>query len=169
MAGCSEGTLYNHFDNKDDLFLCVLKEQLPNFIAQVMTLRDRVGNGSVQENLATIATAALSFYMHLVPMVASIFSKPTLMARHTEGLAKKNAGPQRGNEALAAYLSAEQEMGRVDRSVDPKAAADLLLGACFQHAFQTQFLSEKESVESMKTFVKGVLDTLLNGILPKEQ
>jgi AcrR family transcriptional regulator len=33
IAGCSEGSLYNHFQSKEDLFVHVMKGMLPGFLA----------------------------------------------------------------------------------------------------------------------------------------
>ncbi len=50
-----------------------------------------------------------------------------------------DAGPHKVNEALAAYLRAERDLGRVRADVDVDTAADLLLGVCFQQAFLSHF------------------------------
>jgi hypothetical protein len=55
----------------------------------------------VRETLEEMASTALAFYGEIVPMAASIFSEPGLLARHREGLSKRGAGPRMVNEALA--------------------------------------------------------------------
>ena len=82
----------------------------------------------MREVLAEIATAAWAFYNDAIPMGASIFADPELLARQRALLANLGAGPHRANEAVAAYLRAEQELGRVRADADPDAAAYLLLG-----------------------------------------
>ena len=42
-AGLSEGTLYNHFANKEDLFLCTLNELPSGFVSLMRGLQERVG------------------------------------------------------------------------------------------------------------------------------
>ena len=49
------------------------------------------------------------------------------------------AGPHKVNDALAGYLRAERDLGRIRAEADVEATADLLLGACFQQAFLTRF------------------------------
>ena len=127
-AGYSEGTLYKHFESKEDLFLAVLAERLPSFVVLVEELPARVGRGTVQETLEEVATNALAYYGEIVPMAASIFSEPGLLARHREGLRKRGAGPQMINETLASYLDAEERLGRVRKDADFEAAAAMLLG-----------------------------------------
>jgi AcrR family transcriptional regulator len=166
IAGCSEGSLYNHFQSKEDLFLQVLKGILPTFVAALMKLSQRQGIGTVQDNLEDAAIAALAYFHQSLPTSASIFSDPDLLAHHREGLHERNEGPHRANELVAAYLRSEQLQGRVRADVDPRAAADLLLGACFQHVFIRQFSAEDESKEAQAGYAKQVISTLMQGLLP---
>jgi len=164
-AGVSEGTLYNHFANKEELFLCVLREQLPGFIAAVVALPRRAGTGTVRGNLIEVARSALAFYTESVPLGTSVHTEPARLARLREETAKRNVGPQKANESVAAYLRAEQELGRVPADVNPEAAADLLLGACFQRAYLLPFLPpDAASAASGERFIAAVVDTLLRGI-----
>lgn len=165
-AGVSEGSLYNHFKNKSELFLCVLRELPANFVGLVMGLRERAGRGTVRGNLEEVATTALAFYNVSIPMGASFFSEPELLALHREGLKERNAGPHKANVAVAAYLRAEQKLGRVREDADANAVAYLLLGACFQQAYWTQFLGEEASEKTAERFVDGILNTLMKGLAP---
>jgi AcrR family transcriptional regulator len=165
IAGCSEGSLYNHFQSKEDLFVHVMKGMLPGFLAVLFKLPRRKGTGTVKDNLEEVANAALDFFNISTAMIASMFSEPQLMARHREGFQQRNEGPHRANEIVAAYLLAEQKLGRVRANVNPRSAADLLLGACFQHAFHLQMLDKDESAASKKKFVEDVLQTLMQGLL----
>ena len=164
-AGYSEGTLYKHFESKEDLFLSVLAERLPSFVALSKELPERAGKGTVQETLEEVARTALAFYAESVPMVASIFSEPSLLARHGQEIKMKGGGPQRANEAVAAYLRGEQGLGRVRESVDPEAVAALLLGACFQRAFLRQFLAEDGLSAGEERFAENVVRSLTYGLL----
>ncbi|WP_240353369.1 TetR/AcrR family transcriptional regulator C-terminal domain-containing protein [Cohnella algarum] len=86
------------------------------------------------------------------------------MDRLREGMTERNEGPHRANEALAAYLSGEQRLGRIHAGVDPKAAADLLLGSCFQHAFQLRFMGMEKSEEERRQYVRMRVRELTHGI-----
>ncbi len=165
-AGYAEGTLYNHFASKEDLFLAVLGERLPGFVALVMMLPERAGRGTVCGNLTEVATTALAFYMQSVPMAAAIFAEPDLLARHIAGVRAAQGGPHQPNEAVAAYLRAEQRRGRLRADADPQAAADLLLGACFQQAFLRQFLGTDAPTRAEESFARDIVHTLLSGLSP---
>ncbi|KIL42396.1 TetR family transcriptional regulator [Gordoniibacillus kamchatkensis] len=161
IAGCSEGSLYLYFKGKDDIFLQVTRGQLlPNFKKTLVSLPKRVGTGTVQETLTEVAEAALAFYLHSMPILASVFSEPELLTGHRDGFRERNEGPHRPNETVAAYLHAEQTNGRIAPGLKPRIVADLLLGACFQRAFQLQFLGETESKSAQKNYAENIVQTL---------
>ncbi len=170
-AGYAEGTLYNHFASKEDLFVAVLGERLPGFVALVKRLPERAGRGTVRGNLTEVATTALAFYTQSVPMAAAVFAEPELLARHIAGVRAAQAGPHQPNEAVAAYLRAEQRLGRLRGDANPQAAADLLLGACFQRVFLRHFLGTDAPAGADGTeehFARDNVHTLLVGLLPEE-
>ena len=159
-AGCSEGNLYNHFGSKEEIFLAILNEQLPEFVPLLAKLPERIGGSTVKATLQEVARAALRFFNQSVPMGAAFFSERTLLARHRALLKERNAGPHKFNEAITAYLQAEQAGGRVNTNVDPATLADLLLGACFMRAYWRQFIGEETSAKSDEAFIESLLQTL---------
>jgi AcrR family transcriptional regulator len=163
-AGYSEGTLYKHFQSKEDLFLSVLAERLPSLVALSREVPGWAGRGTVKETLVEIARRALAFYAESVPISASVFSEPFLLVQHAEEVRRRGAGPQKANEAVAAYLRAEQDLGRVRRDADPEAAAALLLGACFQRAFLRHFLAEEPAPPDGTRFAEEAVRGLMLGL-----
>jgi len=159
-AGVSEGTLYNHFRNKEDLFLCTLRELPSGFIRLVVALPARAGSDTMPSILKEVAQAALEFYDESVPMGGSIFADPELLNRHRELLKERGAGPQRANELLAAYLKAEQGLGRVHPEADVHTAAYFFLGSIFQRAYWRQFLGEAKDTAADERFLAGVINSL---------
>ncbi len=132
-AGYSEATLYKHFTGKVELLVAVLRERSPG-LAQLTRAMAAVDD-DLTAGLSAIAAAAIAFYTEAFPMLASIFSDPSILAAHTAGLRQVGAGPQRVNEAVVDYLRRQQERGAIRPGADLDAAAGLLVGACFQHAF----------------------------------
>jgi hypothetical protein len=145
----------------------VLAERFPAFVAVVEELPARVGRGTVRETLQEVATNALAYYGEIVPMAASIFSEPALLARHREELRKRGAGPWLINETLASsYLEAEERLGRVRKDADPEAVAAMVLGACYQRAFFRSYLGEDVPAEGEEGFVEGIVQTLMPCLSP---
>lgn len=159
-AGCSEGSLYNHFSSKEDLFVHVIRGQLKHLMRTLSSLQTMAGKETVRRNLEQVALAALEDFNSSMSLIGSIFSEPGLLLRQREGFELRNEGPHRANEAVEAYLNQEKQLGRVGEGTDSRAIADLLLGSCFQHAFQINFLGKEESPEERAQFAARVLDTL---------
>ncbi|PRX92487.1 TetR/AcrR family transcriptional regulator [Allonocardiopsis opalescens] len=167
-AGYSEATLYKHFADKTELFVRVLAERAPDFVGILARLPGLVGTGALAEHLRDTARQAVLFYAQGVPMAASVFAEPTVLARHRERIGAMAAGPGQARAALAEYLRAEQRAGRVRADADPEAAAALLLGACFQEGFLRAFAGV-DPTEGLDEFSAKVVADLLTGIGPDRE
>lgn len=165
-AGLSEAALYRHFTDKAELFLCVVGERLPQLIAALKDLPSRAGHRSVRSNLEDLARVALPFYDQTLPIAASLFAEPELLARHQEQLKHKNTGPHRALEQLAAYVRAEQRLGRINARVEPEAVAALLIGSCVGRALIRRFSGEEDAPGSDERFIRNVVRTLIEGLAP---
>ncbi|MFD8147433.1 TetR/AcrR family transcriptional regulator [Streptomyces sp. NPDC059708] len=160
-AGCSEAALYKHYANKEELFVRVLMERTPNAGPLMAALDADAGPGgdALREALADIARHASLFYAEAMPMAASLFAEPALLTRHREGVREIGAGPHVVRDALEGRLRRELGAGRLRADADPRAAAALLLGACFQRAFFLHF-SGAEVVQPVEEFAPALARTL---------
>jgi AcrR family transcriptional regulator len=163
-AQCSEGSLYRHFDSKEDLFLAVLSEQLPAFLPALHELTSRIGKGTVAANLERVGMAALAFFDESIPMFASVFAEPTLLAQHSEWMRTTDTGPHRAVVLVADYLRGEQALRRVHADVSAEEAAAMLLGACYLRSFTRQ--SNPAKPISDQRFIRRLLATLFAGLTP---
>jgi AcrR family transcriptional regulator len=163
-AGLSEAALYKHFDDKTDLFLCVLRERLPDLFSALRDLPNRVGQRTVRANLEDLTRVALAFYRESAPFAASLFSRPELLARYQEHMRASGGGPHRARDLLAEYLRAEQRTGRVAAEANAQVAAMLLLGACLQRAFLGSFAGSAESQEDDERFVKDTVKFVMRAL-----
>ncbi|MEU4727793.1 MULTISPECIES: TetR/AcrR family transcriptional regulator [unclassified Streptomyces] len=162
-AGCSEAALYKHFANKEELFVRVLMERTPNAGPLMAALQADPGRQEaevgVEEELTAIARHASLFYADAIPMAGALFAEPALLSRHREGVQKIGAGPHVVLDALAGRLRRELDAGRLRADADPRAAAALLLGACFQRAFFLHF-SGAHVVQPVEEFAPAVARTI---------
>lgn len=165
-AGVSEGSLYNHFESKEALFLALLKELPGDFVQVVSRLPSRAGEGTVRECLDELAAAALAHYRQTLPMGSSILTDAALLERHRALLREQGAGPHRPNQALAAYLRAEQTAGRVRADIDPDTASYLLLGACLQYVYWTTFMGESSFAPPEESFRRELVATVDRALSP---
>jgi AcrR family transcriptional regulator len=165
QAGCAEGSLYTHFEDKDDLFVAVLIERLPPFIPLLHDLLARAGEESLEAHLEQVAETAIAFYIALLPLAAPLLAAPELR----EGLRRRGDGPHLANEALAAYLRLEQRLGRVGAEADIQAAPALLLGACMQQALLQRLQGGKIQPEQNASFARALARTLVRGLGPRQR
>ncbi|GHJ34911.1 TetR/AcrR family transcriptional regulator [Streptomyces sp. TS71-3] len=163
-AGCSEAALYKHFASKEELFISVLKERLPQLTPLLDELTERPGEGGLEANLTEIARRAALFYEQSFPIAASLYAEVQLKRRHDQALRELGSGPHRPIEGLAAYLRAEQAIGRIRPGADTFAAASLLLGACAQRAFAYDMTEAGRPLQPVGEFAAGLAQTLLMGI-----
>ncbi|WP_031066704.1 TetR/AcrR family transcriptional regulator [Streptomyces sp. NRRL WC-3742] len=167
-AGCSEAALYKHFRDKEEIFVRVLRERAPRLAAAVAELPGRAGEDTVREQLEAVVRIAVPFYRRSFPMAGSLFASPDLLAAHRRKLG--DAGPHHVSSHLADYLRAEQRLGRVSSTIDPDAAAMLLIGACFHRAFLELFYADEAPDGALRPagaeeFAAGTVRALLDGVL----
>jgi AcrR family transcriptional regulator len=165
-AGCSEALLYKHFREKEEIFLGVLKDRLPNLTATLAALPDQAGTGSVRDRLVEVVDLGVRFYAGGMAIGSSMLGDPELVRRHREWLVGRGIGPQLANRMLADYLRAEQAAGRVATGVDADAAAAMLLGASYQRAFLIRLMGEEVLTPAPAAFATGVVDAALRGLEP---
>lgn len=167
-AGYSEATLYKHFAGKEELFLEVLQTRVTPLVGLLAELPGRAGRGTLRAHLEEVATGALAFYRQSMPMSASVFSSPELLAGHRDRVHGLGAGPHRATEMLADYLRAEQGLGRLDPEVDADSASALLLGACFHRAFLAAFAGTDATVREQEQMAADLVRTLGEGLQPEQ-
>ena len=135
-AGISEALIYRYFKNKVDVLRTAVREYVGlAFADTIAALPEHVGRASATANVERVATAALTFYHDLIPLLASLFSDNALIEWYRSSLREHDSGPHRAIRLLGEYLAAEQRLGRIGPDVAPQAAAQMVLGACFQHVF----------------------------------
>jgi AcrR family transcriptional regulator len=167
-AGLSEAMLYKVFRDKIDLFLAVLTERMP----RVALVRDggaeQAGHGGLDANLERLTAELLAFYLETFPIAASVFSDPRLLS-HLRDALRDDGGPQVNVDAVTRYLAAEQQAGRVAATVEPAAAAEMLVGACLHRAFLTSFYGGNLSERDRRRFAADIINALRPMLEPAVQ
>ena len=134
-AGVSEGSLYNHFDSKTALFGAAFGLVASGIRSAMQDLLARVGQATLEDNLAQFAASAIRFYGDLLPMTGSV-----LADREVLGWLQRTGragGLSQGHAALVRYLQAEQKVGRLGPQAQPAFLTAALLGSCQHRAFVT--------------------------------
>ena len=126
-AGGSKGTLYNYFQNKEELFLACAGRHCDNIRARMSSLLAEGGN--VREALTRLGRGYLEIIMsdtivrRFRLIVAEADRSPDLSSAFYEN------GPARGTEVVAAYLEQAMARGELKRA-DAHRAALLFTGLC---------------------------------------
>jgi AcrR family transcriptional regulator len=165
-SGFSEGTLFKHFARKEDLCLAVVLENSPRFKDTVAQMR--AGQRTVQKNLEDLALAAMAFSHKLIPLAAALFADVKLLMRQREIMraGPRGAGPKDALDRIAAYVTDEQELGRVNRQPAPLMVSAMIWGACFHRAFLRQAMGEHVLPMTDEQFARGIVATLMAGLRP---
>ncbi|MEV3977537.1 TetR family transcriptional regulator [Nonomuraea sp. NPDC049758] len=126
-AGCAKGVLHRHFADFDAFLAELVTDRIRRVEAQSAALRASAGTGTVAGNL-TLALLEL-FGSVAVAVVSLVISRDGLRARLRQA---GSAGLPLLGEAttmIAAYLTAEREMGRIAVDADVDALALTLIGS----------------------------------------
>jgi len=166
-AGCADGTLYLHFDDRLSLFSALLDECLPDVRDSLHQLKDLVGKRTVRRNLEMVLTAYLAFHQRIQGVVFSIFAEPDLLAAHRRKLSEQCKGPHVSEGLLIDYIRAEQKIGRIDRRAAPEAVSSMLLGACFYRVFIASYMGEPMH-PAPEVFIPKIVETVLRGARPEK-
>lgn len=162
-AGVADGSVYNHFRDKNELIAAVHVERMTalKLSQAVQQLIASVGKGNVTENLEILARDAVSAYGELVPFAASFAADSETAAAIRAELTRRRVGPFRAHEAVAAYLRIEEEQGRVELVMAPLITSAALLGACHEYAFVQLFNDDLPFGTEVSRFASQVVGALV--------
>lgn len=158
-AGVAEGTIYRHFPDKVSLFFAAAVESSAPAMDWVAALPARAGHDTIEANLTDALLRLATLRARIVPLELAILGDPELAAQRRRVLAASDRlpGPP---EAIAAYLTAEQRLGRVREDVDPTEAAIIILAALFGLALtpgRPDVASDRDRIASaVQMLVRGI-------------
>ena len=112
VAGVSKGTLYVYFDSKEALFEALIRQDKREQAEQ--SCRIDPSDADVRETLVNVGYRLVSRMLEpaLVAQLRTIVAVSSKFPRI--GRAYYEAGPQLGNERLAAYMRLQTEAGHLD-------------------------------------------------------
>ncbi|PJN38030.1 TetR family transcriptional regulator [Streptomyces sp. CB02959] len=126
-AGCSKGLLHAHFAGGLDEFVAELcLDRFARTARQAAQLSERAGRDTVAANLGTVAGTLLDSAGPVISGLA--LTRPAAAERIRTALQEGAPGFDAMQEAIAAYLDAEQRLGRLADRTDTGAVALALVG-----------------------------------------
>jgi AcrR family transcriptional regulator len=162
-AGCAEGSIYVHFEDKVDLVIAVVVEREPYF-ADLLELPTRAGEGTVEGNLVPWVEEVVSLIRDNQPIFFALMSDRALFARFKDRLRERQTGIVAVFKAAADYVRAEQELGRIDAAVEPDIVATILIGAARDHSFSGALRGVEP--QEAADFPQRLVRTVVHGLAP---
>jgi len=128
-ADVSDGVLYNHFADKNDLLLRALVRRFGRLVAEFQAAVPAPGDGTVEQSLGKLARALLALHGATFPLIGKLLAQPALLKRFLVDIHASNEpfGGKLIRDLVIDFVAAEQRAGRLAGG-DPAAAADLLIG-----------------------------------------
>jgi len=169
-AGCAEGTIYRHFEDKHRLLLELYAGSSPEFLELIAVLPAEAGGPPVRDTLGRVGVAALRFYRAVLPFVGGAIVDPELRAAQRKHFDRPGHGPAHAFAQVESYLDAERELGRIGMPGSSAGATRALLGAAFGRAYLDVWLGEELMARegSDQEYMSNVVATLLDGLQPRE-
>jgi AcrR family transcriptional regulator len=162
-AGCAEGSIYVHFEDKIDLVIAVIVEREPHF-AELLELPAKAGSDTVEANLVPWAEELLELLRDNQPIFFALLGDRTVFARFKERLRERQTGPVAVFQAAAGYVEAEQKLGRIDARAVPEVVASILIGACRDHTFTGALAGTGQAATA--DFARELVRTTAHGLAP---
>ena len=172
-AGISEGSIFNRFRGKVELFEAAMRQKLdePPWACR---LDARVGRGSIDAELVELGLEIVDFFRVVMPLMMMSWSNPAPGALDARFVGEGTDAPEPGEAPpleplarLAAYFEAEMRLGRVRRA-DPEVLARTFLGGLHSYVFFDVLLRlRSESSLTADAFVKAHVHLLSHGIAPR--
>ncbi|MFF5404546.1 TetR/AcrR family transcriptional regulator [Streptomyces misionensis] len=153
-AGCAKGLLHAHFAGFDEFVAELCLDRFARTAARARALPGLAGQGTVAGNLDSVV---LALFDSGGPALSGLaMARPAAMARVRAALEGGAPGFAAIQEAVAGYLTAEQGLGRVARSVDPGTAALAIVGTA-HHLLMTGWPGAPDPRPAMRRLVSALV------------
>ncbi|MCP3100799.1 TetR/AcrR family transcriptional regulator [Myxococcus sp. K15C18031901] len=160
-ARVSEGIIFRRFKTKDGLFRAALDLDLVD-PPEIADLEQRVGQGTVVDNLHDAGVALVGILRLLVPLNVLALSNPS---RSGPIGSRARPNPREAySSILANYTRGEVALGRL-RDVDPDLFACAFIGGINDYVVGQTFRADTTPLRALTVpaFIRALLDLLMRG------
>ena len=164
LANTSKPNIYHHFENKNDLYLAVMKAAVARSSALLDSLEDAPGtfsqrlSGFSSGQLENILAHKRSTQLILREALSGSSERGQEIAKHVVGSIFAR---------LVAMIHHGQQDNEFRRDIDPALAAFMVIASnlfFFQGNSVMQYIPEIHFTDDAGAFSEGVMDILLNGL-----
>lgn len=152
-AGCAKGVLHRHFDDFDAFLAELVRDRIARTDGRAAELRDAAGTGTVVGHLTEALTEL--FGPVAVAIVGLVTSRDELRARLRRTTPAGIPLLTEAAAALASYLAAERELGRIAPDADIDSLAPTLIGS--GHLLFADRMVERPEGEAVRRVVAAVM------------
>ncbi|MEN2423840.1 TetR family transcriptional regulator [Streptomyces rimosus] len=152
-AGCAKGVLHRHFDDFDAFLAELVRDRIARTDGRAAELRDSAGTGTVVGHLTEALTEL--FGPVAVAIVGLVTSRDELRARLRRTTPTGIPLLTEAAAALASYLAAERELGRIAPDADIDSLAPTLIGS--GHLLFADRMGERPEGEAVRRVVAAVM------------
>ncbi|MFH8591263.1 TetR/AcrR family transcriptional regulator [Streptomyces rimosus] len=152
-AGCAKGVLHRHFDDFDAFLAELVRDRIARTDGRAAELRDAAGTGTVVGHLTEALTEL--FGPVAVAIVGLVTSRDELRARLRHTTPAGIPLLTEAAAALASYLAAERELGRIAPDADIDSLAPTLIGS--GHLLFADRMGERPEGEAVRRVVAAVM------------
>ena len=162
-AGLSDGVLYNHFTDRQELLLSALVRRFERLTgpAAIQVAEDPAR--PIEAAVGDVVRRAHALHVAVLPMLVNLVGDPSLLERFLVEIHRPPLGGALFSAPIVAALAAEQARGRLG-SFDPAAAADLILGGVLMQALID--VLGRRSADEAGDRLEGMSRTILSGLRP---
>lgn len=163
-AAVSKGAVYWHFENKGELFLAVIRQEVSRLIEHLKVVA-RGGDGSVVARLRAVIAAAVTYYADH-PQFCNLLQLSTLpggleLAREVEGMARDMY--RQGRQMVDALVREGVHRGELDAGRSGVAAPVLV---ALLDGMMSQWIVDRRAVP-LRRLAPDVADAFLDGIVKR--
>ncbi|AJT63332.3 hypothetical protein T261_1647 [Streptomyces lydicus] len=159
-AGCAKGLLNAHFAGLDEFIAELCLDRFARTARSAAELPARAGQDTVAGNLVTVACVLLDSTGPNLAVLA--LTRPAAFLRVREALEAGAPGFAAVEEAIDAYLRAEQRLGRLAEDADTGAVALALVGTV-HHLLMTGWSGAPDPRAQVERLVAMIAGGMVSG------
>jgi AcrR family transcriptional regulator len=159
-AGVSEGSLFNRFATKEDLFFAAIG--IPAEVPWFATIDRISGTGDVRENLIDLYVEIVENLRQILPRLTLFWASklpPPIDFPHID-----EPPPVRIQRRLTEFFAQEMKLGRI-RKCDPKLVAAVYLGG-IHHITLVEMMGHQEPIPARR-YAEEIMDLLWKALAPE--
>jgi AcrR family transcriptional regulator len=163
IVGGSKTNVYNHFGNKEGLFVAIVKGLCDDLLASFVTID--VSKLSVKNGLRSLALALLDIVLqeqHLAfqrLVIAESARFPALGRAWFEG------GPETSRSIIAQFVEQQQRTGRL-RGGDPHQSATLFHDMISFDLLHRAMIGDRPTDDEIRQRIDTAIEVFLHGVAP---